>query len=152
MDSKASPAAFRTEQGQRMRYLIIMMLALSSVFFASEVNGQGKTVRAVIDNDGVQRIEVIGGEYYFTPDHIIVKLNVPVELKIKKAEGLVPHNIVIHEPEAGIDINEALGEEPKVIKFTPKKAGKYHFYCDKRLLFFKSHKDRGMEGVIEIAE
>ena len=134
-----------------MRYLIIIMLALSSVFFVSEVYGQEKTVRAVIDNDGVQRVEVTGGEYYFTPDHIIVKLNVPVEVKIKKAGGFVPHNIVIHEPDAGIDINEALEKEPKAIKFTPKKAGKYPFYCDKKL-FFTSHKDKGMEGVIEVVE
>ena len=135
-----------------MRYLVIIMLALSSVFFVSEVYGQEKTVRAVIDNDGVQRVEVIGGEYYFKPDHIIVKVNVPVELRIKKEVGIVPHNIVIHEPDAGIDINEALGKELKVIKFTPKKAGKYPFYCDKRFLFFKNHKDRGMEGVIEVVE
>ena len=135
-----------------MRYLAIIMLVLSAVFFVSEVYGQEKTVTAVIDNDGVQRVEVTGGEYYFTPDHIIVKVNVPVELSIKKEAGIVPHNIVIHEPDAGIDINEALGKELKVIKFTPKKAGKYPFYCDKKLLFFKSHRDQGMEGVIEVVE
>lgn len=135
-----------------MRYLVIIMLALSSVFFVSEVYGQEKTVKAVIDKDGIQRVEVIGGDYYFKPDHIIVKVNVPVELRVKKEAGVVPHNIVIHEPDAGIDINEALGKEPKVIKFTLKKAGKYPFYCDKRLLFFRSHRDRGMKGVIEVVE
>jgi plastocyanin domain-containing protein len=58
---------------------------------------------------------------------------------------------VIHEPDAGIDINESMGKEPKVT-FTPKKVGKYPFYCDKRFLFFKSHRERGMEGVLEVVE
>ena len=135
-----------------MKYFVTIMLALSAVFFVSETYGEEKTVRAAIDIDGVQRIEVTGGDYYFTPNHIIVKVNVPVELKVKKEGGFVPHNFVIHEPDAGIDINESLGNEPKVIKFTPKKAGKYPFYCDKKFLFFKSHRDRGMEGVLEVVE
>jgi len=135
-----------------MRYLAIVMLALSVVFFVPGVYGEEKTVRAVVDSSGIQKVEVIGGDYYFTPNHIIVKVNVPVELIVKKESGMVPHTIVMHEPDAGIDINESLGNEPKVIKFTPKKAGKYPFYCDKRFLFFKSHRDRGMEGVIEVVE
>jgi plastocyanin domain-containing protein len=79
-------------------------------------------------------------------------VNVPVEMRISKEAGVVPHNIVINAPDAGIDFNETLGKEPKVIKFTPKKVGKYLFSCDKKLLFFKSHKDKGMEGVIEVVE
>jgi len=59
---------------------------------------------------------------------------------------------VIKEPEAGIDINESLSSEPKVIRFTPKKVGKYPFYCDKKLLFFEGHRKKGMEGIIEVAE
>ena len=59
---------------------------------------------------------------------------------------------MIKEPEAGIDINETLSTEPKTIKFVPKKNGKYPFYCDKKLLFFKSHRERGMEGVIEVTD
>jgi len=135
-----------------MRYFIMIMLAFTITFLVSDAYGQGKAFTAVIDKEGVQRVEVTGGEYYFMPDHIIVKVNVPVELKIKKTADIVPHNIVIHEPDAGIDINESIGKEPKVITFTPKKVGKYPFYCDKRFLFFKSHRERGMEGVLEVVE
>jgi plastocyanin len=39
-----------------------------------------------------------------------------------------------------------------VIKFTPKKAGSYPFYCSKKLLFFESHKDKGMKGTLEVVE
>ncbi len=75
-----------------------------------------------------------------------------MELKIRKEPGITPHNIVIKEPDAGIDIRESLDSEPKIIRFTPKKIGKYPFYCDKRLLFFKSHRERGMEGTLEVVK
>jgi plastocyanin len=110
-----------------------------------------KRVVATLDPDGVQRVEITGGEYYFDPNYIVVKVNAPVELKVKKAPGYVPHDIVVKAPEAGIDFNVALSDkETKTVKFTPTKVGKYPMECDKRLLFFKSHKERGMEGVIEV--
>jgi plastocyanin len=50
------------------------------------------------------------------------------------------------------NIDEQISTEPKIIKFTPTKTGKFPFYCDKKLLFFKSHRERGMEGIIEVTE
>ncbi len=111
-----------------------------------------KVVRATISEDGVQRVEVLGGGYFFDPDRIIVKVNVPVELKVRKEPGIVPHNIVIKAPEAGIDFEESLSTEPKIIRFTPTKPGSYPMYCDKKLLFFESHREKGMEGVLEVVE
>jgi len=130
----------------------IAALIISGIFFVSNLYAEQTTFSATIDKDGVQMVEVLGGDYFFKPNHIIVKANVPVEMKVSKEGGFVPHNIVINAPDAGIDVNESLGKEPKVIKFTPKKAGKYPFYCDKKLLFFKSHKEKGMEGVMEVVE
>jgi plastocyanin domain-containing protein len=138
--------------GKKMRNFIVAALIISGVFFVSNLYAEQTTFRATIDKDGVQKVEVLGGDYFFKPNHIIVKVNVPVEMKVSKEEGVVPHNIVINAPDAGIDFNEVLGKEPKVIKFTPKKAGKYLFSCDKKLLFFKSHKDKGMKGTIEVVE
>jgi len=133
------------------KYLITVMLVLVAAFaLADEV--KEKRVVATIDADGIQRVEVLGGEYYFDPNVIVVKVNTPVELKVRKAGGIAPHSIVINAPEAGIVFDESLGKEPKTIKFTPTKTGKYPFECTKRLLFFKSHKDRGMHGVIEVVE
>ena len=114
--------------------------------------GKEKRVVATVDADGVQRVEVVGGEYYFDPNYIVVKVNIPVEFKVKKASGYVPHNIAVKAPEAGIDFNVDMKGEPKPVKFTPTKVGKYPMYCDKKLLWFKSHKDRGMEGMIEVVE
>jgi len=135
-----------------MKNLIAAALIISGILFVPNLYAEQTTFSATIDKDGVQRVEVLGGDYFFKPDHIIVKMNVPVEMKVSKEGGVVPHNILISAPEAGIDIKESLGKEHRVIKFTPTKAGKYPFYCDKRLLFFKSHKDKGMEGVLEVVE
>jgi hypothetical protein len=74
--------------GQRMRYFIMIMLAFNITFLVSDAYGQGKAFTAVIGKEGVQRVEVSGGDYYFMPDHNIGKENVPVELKIKKQRAL----------------------------------------------------------------
>jgi plastocyanin domain-containing protein len=127
-------------------FLILLVAALVSAQEWTE-----KRVVATVDSDGVQRVEITGGSYYFDPNVIVVKVNVPVELKLKK-EGSTPHNIVIKAPEAGIDFSESLGKDPKTIKFTPTKVGKYPFECTKKAPFSKSHSDRGMHGIIEIVE
>ena len=112
--------------------------------------GSEKRFVATIGADGVQHVEVIGGEYYFDPNYIIVKVRVPVELKVKKAPGYIPHDIAVKAPEAGIDFKTDLDKDWKTITFTPTMVGKYEMVCDKRLLWFKSHKDRGMDGFIEV--
>ena len=105
---------------------------------------------ATIGPDGVQHVNITGGGYFFDPNHVVVKANVPVELAVKKEKGYVPHDIVVRAPQAGIDFSVELKETPQVVRFTPTKPGKYEMMCDKKLLFFKSHKDRGMDGVIEV--
>jgi len=115
--------------------------------------GTEKRAVAVIGADGVQHVEITGGEYFYDPNYIVVKVNVPVELKVKKTSGYVPHDIVVKAPDAGIDFKTDIGsKDPAIIKFTPTKVGKYPMYCDKKLLFFKSHRERGMDGMIEVVE
>jgi len=138
-----------------MRYLGISVALVVSLAFAAAVGGEERSKReeaftAAMGADGIQRAEVIGGSYYFSPNHIIVRVNIPVELKVRKEPGIVPHNLVLKAPEAGIDIDESLESDPKVVRFTPTKTGSYPFYCDKKLLFFESHRDKGMEGVLEV--
>ncbi len=112
--------------------------------------GLEKRFVATIGTDGVQHVEITGGEYYFDPNYIIVKVNVPVELKVKKEPYMIPHNIVVKAPEAGIDFKKDLSKDWQTIMFTPTRVGKYEIICDKKLLWFKSHKDRGMDGFIEV--
>ncbi|WP_298439025.1 quinol oxidase [Geobacter sp.] len=108
--------------------------------------------RATVDADGVQRVEIVGGDYFFRPNLIIVRVNVPVELKVRKETVLVPHDLIVKAPEAGMDFKVALEREPTVVRFTPTRVGRYPMYCDKKLLFFASHREKGMEGTIEVVE
>jgi plastocyanin len=103
-----------------------------------------------IDKDGVQRVVIVGGSYFFKPSHIVVKVNVPVELKVSKESSIVPHNIAAKSPEAGIVFDESLSTTPKIIKFTPTKTGTYPIYCTKKAPFSKSHREKGMEGMVEV--
>ncbi len=136
-----------------MRIFLSLLLLLALAGVSSGQNEQVKrTQRAAVGSDGVQRIDVTAGEYFFDPARIIVRVNVPVELRIRRERGLVSHDFVIEAPEAGMEIREGLEPETKSIRFTPLKTGRYPFYCDKRFLFFPSHREQGMEGVIEVVE
>jgi plastocyanin domain-containing protein len=108
-----------------------------------------EVVKAVPDGRGVQRVSVIAGNYYFRPSRIVVKAGSPVEVTIRK-EGLIPHTFTIDAPAAGISVDSALSSEPSTVSFTPKAPGTYRFVCTKKLLFFASHLERGMQGTLEV--
>ena len=131
---------------------VILPAVFICFFLLADAQVQKNIFKATIDKDSIQRVTILAGSYFFNPDYIIVKVNIPVELTISKESGITPHDFVIKETEAGIAIEESLRTETKTIKFTPNKVGKYHFYCSKKLLFFKSHKEHGMEGIIEVVE
>jgi plastocyanin domain-containing protein len=137
-----------------MKYLLNI---LSIVLFVtgtamSEDKHVEKRFVATIDKDGYQRVEMTGGEYYFDPSIVVVKVNVPVELTVKKTGGITPHDLVLKAPQADLDIKISLSSEPKKINFMATRTGSYPFECSERFLFFKSHKDRGMHGVLEVVE
>ncbi|HET6489239.1 MAG TPA: cupredoxin domain-containing protein [Syntrophales bacterium] len=132
----------------RRRWVIAMLLVLFSLGASA---AERKEYHATVDPDGVQRIEVLGGSYFFDPNYIVVKVNVPVELKIRKESGMTPHNVVLHAPDAGMDIRLDLTTDPQVIRFTPTRAGEYEFYCDKTFLFFESHREKGMVGMLVVS-
>jgi plastocyanin domain-containing protein len=130
----------------------MLLLALISAFLLSLAWGAGKpeVYHATIDSSGVQKIEMKAGDFYFKPNTVIVKKNVPVVITVKEEPGFASHSIVLHAPEAGIDFDVDLGTDAKTIRFTPTRAGRYSFYCDKGLI--ESHRSKGMEGVLEVTE
>jgi len=134
-----------------LQYLVVA-ISLLGICIMGGANDQKTPHVATINSDGIQRIDILVREYFFNPGYIIVKVNIPVEIKIRKEPGIIPHRFVIKEPDTGIDIYESIGTDLKIIRFTPVKTGKYPFYCDKRLLFFKSHREKGMEGILEVGE
>ncbi|MDA8125149.1 MAG: cupredoxin domain-containing protein [Deltaproteobacteria bacterium] len=111
-----------------------------------------KAFTAKVDADGIQRVEILGGSYFFDPNYVIVKKNVPAELSIRKERGMTPHDVVLKAPEAGIDFALELKDTLQTVRFTPTKAGVYPFTCEKKLLFFESHKEKGMTGTLEVQE
>ena len=103
-------------------------------------------------HEAVQRVEIVGGSYFFRPSHVAVRRGVPVELSVRVEPSIVPHSFVLEAPQAGISIDAELSQEPSIFRFVPQAAGRFPFYCDHRLLLFKSHRERGMEGVLEVTE
>ncbi len=104
-----------------------------------------------IGPDGIQRVEIVGGSYFFKPSYILVKAHVPVEISIRKEGGLIPHDFVLNAPEAGMDFKVELSSETRIIRFTPAKPGKYEFHCDKKSPFSsQTHAEKGMKGILEV--
>jgi plastocyanin domain-containing protein len=129
----------------------VLILLLGSAGYGQE--SKGNRIVATIGPDGVQKVEITAGSYYFDPDTIVVKVNVPVVFVVKKVGGIVPHSIFLKAPEAGIDFSISLRKTPTNISFTPTKVGQYPFWCTKRAPFSsKSHKDHGMTGVLEVVD
>ena len=104
-----------------------------------------------VDRDGVQRITVIVDSYSYTPSHLQVEVGKPVELILNSVTIVTPHNFVLKEPSAALMIEEDVPSgKGTVVRFTPSQRGLFPFYCDKKLLFFKSHREKGMEGLLEV--
>ncbi len=109
------------------------------------------TYEVPLDSDGIQRAVVEADSYEYSPRHLVVRAGKPVELTVKSLTVLVPHNVVIDDPQSGLSIREEIpAGQTRKITFTPTVPGSFAIYCDKKLLFFKSHREKGMEGVLEV--
>ena len=131
--------------------MVVLSLLLPGIVLADE-NAAVMRFVATIAPDGYQRVEMKAGEYYFDPSVVVVKVNVPVELTIRKAGGITPHTFVMRSPDASLDFTIDITNDPKKVSFMATKTGTYPFECTNRLLFFKSHRERGMHGVLEVVE
>lgn len=137
-----------------LRFLSLLVLTVTVYCAAERLGAQPGIMpyRAVMGTDGVQQVNILAGDYFFRPSHIIVKVNVPVRFVVRVERGIVPHGLVLKAPEANISIDEDLSGESQTFTFIPSAPGRYAFYCPKKLLFFKSHREHGMEGILEVVE
>ncbi|TDJ67457.1 MAG: cupredoxin domain-containing protein [Proteobacteria bacterium] len=126
--------------------VFIILLLISSV-----TGAEGTTPYTAVKNaKGVQEIVMTAKSYSFSPDRVIVQVGVAVELKIKKS-GWTPHTFIIDDPASGLDIKEKLSSsKDTLIKFTPEQKGEFAFYCGKKLPFGKSHREKGMHGLLGV--
>jgi len=101
--------------------------------------------------DGVQRATVTLDSYSYTPNHLIVEAGKPVELTLISVTTITPHNFIIKDPAGSLSVEQDVSAGKTVtIKFTPTQSGTFPIYCDKRLWPLPSHRDKGMEGKLEV--
>ena len=113
--------------------------------------GSPHTVKVPVDSEGVQRAVVEADSYTFTPHQLVVIAGQPVELTFKSVTWVVPHNVIIDDPQSGLHIREEIpAGASRTITFTPTVPGSFAIYCDKKLPFMKSHREKGQEGVLEV--
>ena len=101
--------------------------------------------------DGVQRATITLDSYSYNPNHLIVEAGKPVELTLTSVATMIPHNFIIKDPAGALSIEQDVGAGKTVtITFTPTQRGTIPFYCNKRLWPLPSHRDKGMEGKLEV--
>lgn len=104
-----------------------------------------------VSPDGVQRVVVTLDSYSYSPSHLVVEHGKPVELTLSSITTITPHNFIIHEPSIGLLVEQDVGAgKTAVVRFVPTLPGRVVFFCDKRLWPMPSHRDKGMEGILEI--
>jgi plastocyanin len=131
------------------RLALLLAVLLSGLAQAADVPAPPFAVQ--VDEDGVQRAGIQLDSYAYVPSRLIVQAGKPVELTLTSVTFITPHNFILLEPSAGLTIEQDIGSGKTVIvKFTPTKPGLYPFYCDKKLLFLPSHREKGMEGRLEV--
>ncbi len=132
--------------------LLVVILLSPMLPAAAEQAPQVPPLLVPVDQrDGVQRATVILDSYSYTPHHLIVQSGRPVELVLTSITSITPHNFVLKDDAVGLAIERDVGAGKTVtVQFTPTKAGTYQFFCDKKLLFLPSHREKGMEGKLEV--
>ena len=104
-----------------------------------------------VAENGIQRATIALDSYSYTPSHLIVKAGQPVELTLTSVTTIIPHNFIIKNPTGDLSVEQDVGaSETVIITFTPTQRGIFPIYCDKRLWPLPSHRDKGMEGKLEV--
>lgn len=132
----------------RIIFLVGLLLAMQTASLpAADAPQFGPPVVVAVDTDGVQRATVTLDSYSYFPNHLVVHAGKPVEFTLTSVTTITPHNFVIKE----LSVEQDVGAGKTVtITFTPTQPGVFPIYCDKRLWPFPSHRDKGMEGKLEV--
>jgi heme/copper-type cytochrome/quinol oxidase subunit 2 len=118
---------------------------------AGEPSQSGPPLMVPVAADGVQRATVTLDSYSYTPNHLIVVAGKPVELTLTSVTTLIPHNFIIKDPAGRLSVEQDVSAGKTVtIIFTSTQPGTFAIYCDKRLWPLPNHRDKGMEGTLEV--
>jgi len=128
-----------------------LSLVLTVTSLAADPASIGPPFTVPVDSDGVQRTTVILDSYSYQPGHLIVEKGKPVELTLKSVTTFTPHNFIIKDPAGSLAVEQDVSAgKTTLLKFTPTQSGTFPIYCDKRLWPLPSHRDKGMEGKLEV--
>jgi len=106
---------------------------------------------AMAAGDDAQVVHMTLGDYQFKPNEITLKAGQPVVLELQNVDRITPHNLTLKDEKGGLDIDvDVSGGDTVRVELTPEVPGNYTFYCNKKLLFMKSHRDHGMEGHLTV--
>jgi heme/copper-type cytochrome/quinol oxidase subunit 2 len=140
---------------RQWRYISAATFLLTSVgvtiVHAAEPSQSSPPVVIAVAADGAQRATVTLDSYSYTPNHLIVEAGKPVVLTLTSVTTMIPHNFIIKDPAGNLSVEQDLSAgKTVIITFTPTQPGIFPIYCDKRLWPFPSHRDKGMEGKLEV--
>ena len=128
-----------------------LSLRLVALACAAEPASMGPPFSVPTEADGVQRTTVVLDSYSYQPGHLIVEKGKAVELTLKSVTTFTPHNFIIKDPAGSLSVEQDVSAgKTAVLKFTPMQAGTFPIYCDMRLWPLPSHRDKGMEGKLEV--
>lgn len=132
------------ETKEKSGYVRVLLFLACAVFASNHV-------AAAAADTGVQKFTIRLGDYRFHPDAIEVIAGRPVELTLVDDDKITPHNFTLKDPGAGLDLSANMSAgKSATLRFIPRTAGSYVFYCNKKLPFMKSHRERGMEGKLVV--
>lgn len=100
-------------------------------------------------DDATPVIDLELGDYRFLPQEIQLSANQSAILRLVNTDSVTPHNFTMEvgSNSPAVEV-ELLGGESAEVKLPPLPAGRYTFYCSNKLLFMKSHREKGMEGIL----
>ncbi|MGE3976090.1 MAG: cupredoxin domain-containing protein [Nitrospira sp.] len=128
-----------------------LTVMLASIGRAADKPTSDLAIAVPISQDGVQRATVILDSYSYSPNHLVVENGKPVELTLTSVTMITPHNFIINDSAGSLSVEQDVGAGRTVVtRFVPTQPGLFPFFCDKRLWPMPSHRDKGMEGILEV--
>lgn len=128
----------QSPQGTMLPGLLQILLSLACLFSGSWLYAS---------EDDITVIEVKLGGYRFMPQEIQLIADQPAILRLVNTDSITPHNFTMNAASGSpaIDV-DVLGGESVDVRLAAMPAGRYTFYCGNKMLFMKSHREKGMEG------
>lgn len=128
-----------------------LTVTLASIGRAADRPTLDLAIAVPISPDGVQRATVVLDSYSYSPNHLVVENGKPVELILTSITMITPHNFIIKDSSGSLSVEQDVGAGKTVMtRFVPTQPGLFPFFCDKRLWPMPSHRDKGMEGILEV--